>query len=75
MELHELGQLVPADLLAALDEIFPHQCPRITTPERQIWHDAGVRSLVDFLHEARKRANETPPSTRSGSGSSSITLQ
>lgn len=60
-------QLPPlsTDLIALLDQIVPPRCPELTTPEREIWHYAGQRALVDMLkarlewHELD--ANEVSP--------------
>lgn len=37
------------DLIKKLDQLIPSKCPDITTPDRQIWYDAGRRAVVDFL--------------------------
>lgn len=47
---------VPKALLAALEGAIPARCPDISTPDRQIWHYSGQRSVVEMLrawHNAR----------------------
>jgi len=50
---------VPANLIEALDERFPDQCPKLDEKDRMIWFAAGSRAVVDFLVEMHKRQNET----------------
>jgi hypothetical protein len=40
---------VPADLLRALEKKFPDRCPSISKSIREIRHESGQRSVVDFL--------------------------
>lgn len=40
------------ELVEALDKAFPERCPDPATPERQIWMDAGRRSVVRSLWKA-----------------------
>jgi len=47
---------VPAALLEHLEAAIPPRCPELSTPERQIWHYCGQRSVVEMLrvwHNAR----------------------
>lgn len=42
---------IPADLIEALDTLFPLRAPDITWADRQIWVEVGQRRIVDFLRE------------------------
>lgn len=48
------------DLIAALDALYPARPPRLTDSDRQVWYDAGARSVVEFLKTLQEEA------TRSG---------
>lgn len=37
------------DLIALLDRTVPQRCPDLTMTDREIWHYAGQRALVDML--------------------------
>ena len=43
-----------AELVAALDRLFPERCPRPDQDERDIWMYAGKRDLVRALIAARR---------------------
>lgn len=40
---------VSKELLSALDAVFPLRSPRLTQSDREIWLEAGQRSVVDYL--------------------------
>jgi hypothetical protein len=40
---------VPADLLAALELLFPDRCPDLATPERELWAQVGRCEVVRLL--------------------------
>ena len=46
-------ELPPLDrgLVADLDERFPDKCPDLDMSDREIWFQAGQRSVIDFLIE------------------------
>lgn len=47
---------ISAALLEHLERTIPVKCPDLSTPDRQIWHYSGQRSVVDMLrswHNAR----------------------
>jgi len=46
---------VPTDLLEALMERFPNQCPSISTPERELWAAVGRAEVVTFLRGMHQR--------------------
>jgi hypothetical protein len=49
---------VPKDLIDYLREIIPDKHPSINTPDREIWFNAGKRSVVDMLAAWYKRQND-----------------
>lgn len=51
--------LIPNNIVVALGEMFPNQCPRIEDSERMVWFRAGQRSVVDVLIEHHKRQNDS----------------
>ena len=42
---------VPLPLLKELERLFPDACPRLTESDRQIWFNAGRRSVVNLLRK------------------------
>ena len=46
-------ELPPLDrgLVVDLDERFPDKCPDLDMSDREIWVQAGQRSVIDFLIE------------------------
>jgi len=50
---------VPAELVAALDKLFPLRSPDPEQSDRHIWIEVGQRRVVDFLRDthARQQAN------------------
>ena len=54
-----VGTLVTAELLAALDEVFPQTLPSINDSERKIFTVVGHRQVVDWLRaQYEERAEE-----------------
>lgn len=49
---------IPKQLLDDLEARFPPRCPDIEWTDRQIWHYAGQRSVVEFLKTAYTRQQE-----------------
>jgi hypothetical protein len=47
--------LIPDDLLKALNEVYPEQCPAFTENDRQIWMNVGRRDVVRFLNAKREQ--------------------
>lgn len=37
------------DLIKALDEAYPNKYPELDTPDREIWFNAGQRSVINKL--------------------------
>lgn len=50
--------LLTADLIKMLNERFPDRCPNIKTPDRQVWFDAGARSVVNLLLRLQREQEE-----------------
>lgn len=46
------------DLIKWLDEKYPSRPPRLSTPDREIWYEAGQRSLVDNLLQLVREQEE-----------------
>lgn len=46
---------LPAELVEALDKLFPLRSPDINAPDRQIWVEVGQRKVVDFLIATHRR--------------------
>jgi hypothetical protein len=42
---------IPPELVAALDKLIPARCPGLAEGEREIWHYAGKRALVELLQQ------------------------
>ncbi|QDP54776.1 MAG: hypothetical protein Unbinned5784contig1000_19 [Prokaryotic dsDNA virus sp.] len=49
---------IPKALIEHLNELFPDACPRLDTPEREIWWRAGQRSLVEVLQAEYERQTQ-----------------
>jgi hypothetical protein len=49
---------IPHQLVLDLDARFPARCPDIEWPDRQVWHYAGQRAVVEFLKAAYERQQE-----------------
>lgn len=50
---------VSAALLAALEDMFPDQCPRLDDTDRMVWFRAGQRNVVEVLREHYRRQTES----------------
>lgn len=53
-------------LIAALDARFPNRCPRLAQTDREIWFEAGQRSVVEILKETLKRQQNNIMSADNG---------
>ena len=42
---------IPENLLKWLDMLYPAACPALETPDRNIWFNAGARSVVVKLQQ------------------------
>jgi len=42
----------------ALDKLIPNKCPELLEPEREIWFNAGRRSVVTLLQEIFDMQND-----------------
>ena len=49
MEADDLFPRIDEALIKKLNEIYPEKCPDIDTKDRQIWYNAGQRSVVKML--------------------------
>jgi|TARA_R100001163_G_C4936102_1_gene109908 hypothetical protein len=49
MEADDLFPPIDEALIKKLNEIYPEKCPDIDTKDRQIWYNAGQRSVVKML--------------------------
>tara|TARA_R110000824_G_scaffold112137_7_gene261115 strand:- start:4425 stop:4622 length:198 start_codon:yes stop_codon:yes gene_type:complete len=43
----------------ALDNLIPNKCPELLEPEREIWFNAGRRSVVSLLQEILAIQNDS----------------
>lgn len=50
--------VIPNDLLSFLDSAFPDRYPSIAMREREIWFEAGRRSLINLLLMTKKYQDE-----------------
>jgi hypothetical protein len=50
---------ISADLLEALERLFPERSPDLSQPDREIWRDVGRREVVRMLHARFTEQNET----------------
>lgn len=48
------------DLVDALDKLYPAAPPRLSDTDREVWFNAGRRSVVDFLRTLQEEAKERP---------------
>jgi len=48
-----------SDLIDRLEELYPARYPDISWGDRQIWFNAGQRSVVEFLRSQFNEQNET----------------
>lgn len=56
-----LGHLITDELMAVLEECYPHRCPDPNDSERVIWMKAGERRLVDVLKSKFESAQADDP--------------
>ena len=49
---------IPDELIAALDERYPDRWPDIKLPDREIWYQAGQRSVINMLLDQHRRQRE-----------------
>lgn len=56
-----IGALVTAELLAALDETFPARQPDVDDTERKIFLRAGQRQVADWLRQKFDERFELSP--------------
>ena len=48
------------ELIASLDQSYPHRCPKPDDSEKVMWMYAGKRELIDLLID---RSSYKPPKT------------
>ena len=41
--------VLATELIAELDQTFPDRCPTMANSDREVWFNAGRRSVVNFL--------------------------
>ena len=46
------------DLIEDLDKVFPRKHPSLTDTDREIWYQAGQRSVVDLLQSSIEHGEE-----------------
>ena len=56
--------MLSVDLIKMLREQYPHRHPAKTTPDREVWWNAGASSVVDMLEASLKRQEENPQDTK-----------
>lgn len=49
---------ITKEQLDALDKLIPNKCPDLLEPEREIWFNAGRRSVVTLLQEIFDMQND-----------------
>jgi hypothetical protein len=54
----QIGHLVSAELIAALEKVFPLRRPLPTDDERGIWIKSGNREVIEFLQAQHDAAIE-----------------
>lgn len=45
-------------LIDHLDHLFPNRCARLTDTDREVWFNAGARSVVDLLKTLVRESDE-----------------
>jgi hypothetical protein len=50
--------LTGVETIELLNKVFPEQSAQLSWTEKEIWHKAGQRSVVNWLIELRKRADD-----------------
>lgn len=58
MTLRDSFPPLSSELIAALETVFPDRCPDASTPDRQVWIDAGAAGVVRFLRHKLEEQNE-----------------
>ena len=48
--------VLAADLIEELSVLYPERTPSLNTQEKEIWYDAGARSVVRALEERLRQA-------------------
>jgi len=43
--------IVPEQIINALSELIPNKCPDLLDSDREVWYNAGRRSVVELLIE------------------------
>ena len=51
---------ISPELIKALESLVPPEPPKLTDSDRQIWFNAGRRSLVEYLAAEFKAQQENP---------------
>lgn len=51
-----IGHLVSPELIARLRATYPLRAPALDTPDRKIWLDAGIQSVIDYLQREHEEA-------------------
>jgi hypothetical protein len=50
---------IPADLLEALERLFPERSADLQWTDREVWHKAGSRDVIRMLRARFDEQNET----------------
>ena len=50
---------ISEDIIKYLNELFPDKCPDLKMTEKEIWFQAGQRSVVNHLIKEQKVQEET----------------
>lgn len=58
---------VPRELVAHLDRVYPDRCPDPSHSDRQIWMNAGARSVVSALQQWLKEQDDAVGDAAEGS--------
>ena len=50
--------IISKEVIGYLDEIFPDKCPDIKMTEKEVWFQAGQRSVVNHLTKEKQVQEE-----------------
>lgn len=46
--------IISSNLLKYLDSLYPNRCADLSLSDREVWFQAGQRSVIDFLLKAKE---------------------